>query len=232
MVSKTKRRRSARPSLNRERVLEAAMELADAGGIEALSMRKLGQALGVEAMSLYKHVADKDDLIYGLLDLVDAEIEVPTGDGDWRASVRRFAISAHDAMIRHRWSCALMLSTGPPRIRFARLRYMEGLLRTLRSAGISPDLTHHAYHAIESHIMGFTLWQVSIALQVADIPNLADVFFRQISAEEFPRTIEHGRQHLSGDAPTGREEFAFGLELILSGIERLLDEDAGRLPSG
>ncbi len=210
-----------RRPLSRERVLEAAMELADAGGIESVSMRKLGHALGVEAMSLYRHVANKEDLIYGLLDLVDAEIEVPDGNGEWKSDVRRFAISAHDAMIRHRWACALMLSTGPSRIRRARLTYMEGLLRTLRSAGFSPELTHHAYHAIESHIMGFTLWQVSISRHAAEIRKAIPMLFRQISDEEFPYTVEHGRQHLASNAPTGNEEFAFGLDLILDGIERM-----------
>lgn len=200
------------------------MELADENGIEAATMRKLGQALGVEAMSLYNHVANKDDLIYGLLDLVDAEIEVPTGAGDWKPAVRRFAISAHAAMIRHRWSCPLMLSTGPSKIRSARLAYTEGLLRTLREAGFSPELTHHTYHAIESHIMGFTLWQVSIARHVKDMKGTAETLFRQISPEEFPYTIEHGRQHFGGNAPTGREEFAFGLDVLLDGIERLRDQ--------
>ncbi|HEV3311917.1 MAG TPA: TetR/AcrR family transcriptional regulator C-terminal domain-containing protein [Chloroflexota bacterium] len=201
------------------------MELADNDGIEAVTMRKLGQTLGVEAMSLYNHVANKDDLIYGLLDLVDAEIEVPSGEGDWKPAVRRFAISAHAAMIRHRWSCPLMLSTGPTKIRTARLTYMEGLLGTLRGAGFAPELTHHAYHAIESHIMGFTLWQVSIAHQMKDIQSVARDMFRQISEDEFPYTIEHGKQHFSGEAPTGQEEFAFGLDVLLDGIERLRDEE-------
>ena len=197
------------------------MALADAEGIEAVTMRRLGETVGVEAMSLYRHVDNREDLIFGLLDMVDAEIEPPSDDVDWRLAVRGFAISAHNAMIRHRWSCPLMLSGDPTRVRVARLRYMEGLLRALRRAGFPPDLTHHAYHAIESHIMGFTLWQVSIALHVKDLPRLAKILFSKIDESEFPYTVEHGRQHMQPDAPTGNQEFEFGLDLLLDGLERL-----------
>jgi AcrR family transcriptional regulator len=203
--------------------------MADEGGIESLSMRKLGQRLSVEAMSIYNHVANKEDLIYGMLDMVDAEIEIPLPGDEWRNAVRRFAISAHDAMLGHRWSCALTLSTGPKRMRHARLQYMEGLLGTLRSDGFSPDMTHHAYQAIESNIMGFTLWQVSIAqhLTNAEAPNIAKLLFSQIPEDKFPFSIEHGRQHFSGSAPSGNEEFAFGLDLVLDGLERLRESGAG-----
>ncbi|HUP16880.1 MAG TPA: TetR family transcriptional regulator, partial [Acidimicrobiia bacterium] len=100
----------ARVPLTRERVLRAAMTLADKGGIESLSMRKLGLALGVEAMSLYNHVANKDEILDGIVDLVAGEVEVPATEGDWKAAVRQSAISTHEVLLRHPWACSLSVS--------------------------------------------------------------------------------------------------------------------------
>ena len=150
---------ATRTPLSRERVLRAAIDHADAGGIAALSMRKLAGELGVEAMSLYNHVANKDDLLAGIVELVASEIEDPSDAVDWKAAIHRSAMSAHAVLLRHRWAAGLTMrvtSLSP-----ARLRWHECVLRTLREAGFSADLTHHAYHALESHIMGFTLWPVS-----------------------------------------------------------------------
>ena len=149
-----------RAPLSRDRVLHAAVELADRDGIEGLSMRKLGQELGVEAMSLYNHVRNKDDLHDGIVEIVLGEVENPSPDGDWKEEMRRTAISAHEVFIRHRWACSLMMRV--PRVSPVRMEWMESLLRTLREAGFSADMTHHAYHALDSHITGFTLWQVSM----------------------------------------------------------------------
>src|ERR1700709_2707466 len=123
--------------LSRERILESALALADESGIEALTMRKLGQELGYEAMSLYNHVANKDDLLNGVLDLVLAEIEFPTAAGDWDADIRRGAVSVHDALQRHQWACPLLMVPG--RIRPARLQFMDALLARLREVGFSPE---------------------------------------------------------------------------------------------
>jgi AcrR family transcriptional regulator len=205
--------------LNRERVLLAAVRLADEGGFESLSMRRLGEELGVRAMSLYNHVANKDDLRDGIVDLVMEEIDVASG-GDWKEAIRRSALSAHDVLMHHRWACALMMkaSTVSP----ARLRWMEGVLGTLRRAGFSADLTHHAYHALDSHITGFTLWQVNLPFETKqELVDMADVFMRQIPVDEFPYVIEHANQHLAPSAPTGKTEFEFGLDLILDGLERM-----------
>src|SRR5436190_6616112 len=135
--------------LNRDRILRAALELADEGGIESISMRKLGQALGFEAMSLYNHVANKDDVLDGMLDLVLAETELPAGAGTWDAAVRGSAISVHDALRRHPWACGLLMSVG--HVRPARLRYMDSLLGRLRAAGFSAETTYHAYHVLDGH---------------------------------------------------------------------------------
>jgi len=205
-------------------VLRAALALADEGGIESLSMRKLGQELGVEAMSLYNHVANKDDIVDGITELVLAEIEVPSGGPDWKTEIRRTAISSHEAFQRHRWACSLMMHR--PRASPVRMRWMEAVLRTLREAGFSADMTHHAYHALDSHITGFTLWQVSMPFETkAELVDLAEGFLRQIPVEQYPYIIEHAEQHIAPASPDGATEFEFGLDLILDGLERLRETD-------
>ncbi len=211
-----------RTPLSRERVLRTALALADAGGIESLTMRKLGQELGVEAMSLYNHVANKDDIIDGIVAIVLAEIEVPSGEGDWKDEIRRTAISSHEVFLRHRWACSLMMHR--PSSGAGRMDWMEAVLRTLREAGFSADMTHHAYHALDSHITGFTLWQVNMPFETkAELVDLAERFLSKIPADEYPYVIEHAQQHLAPSSPDGATEFEFGLDLILDGLERLRD---------
>jgi AcrR family transcriptional regulator len=220
MARKPNPRPEPRVPLSRERVLRAAIELADDGGIEALSMRKLGQRLGVEAMSLYNHVANKDDLQDGIVELVLGEIELPPDAADWKEAMRRTAISSHETFIRHRWACSAMMRV--PRVSPLRLQWMEAVLRTLREAGFSADLTHHAYHALDSHITGFTLWQVSMPFDARDeLVDLAEDVLREIPTDEYPYFIEHAEQHLAPSSPDGKTEFEFGLDLILDGLETL-----------
>ena len=203
-------------------MLRAALALADDGGIESLSMRKLGQQLGVEAMSLYNHVANKDDIEDGIVEIVLGEIEVPSDGADWKAALRQTAISSHEVFVQHRWACSLLMRRA--RVSPARMRWMEAVLRTLREAGFSADMTHHAYHALDSHITGFTLWQVSMPFETKEeLVDLAEGFLREIPADEYPYVIEHAHQHLEPASPDGATEFEFGLELILDGLERLRD---------
>jgi AcrR family transcriptional regulator len=210
-----------RVPLSRERVLRAAVRLADEGGFESLTMRRLGQELGVQAMSLYNHVANKDDIRDGIVELVLGEIEIPSGP-DWKASLRRSAISAHDVLVRHPWASGVMHATA--RIIPARMQWMEAVLRTLREAGFSADMTHHAYHALDSHITGFTLWQVSFPFDTREeLAELAEGFLRQIPADEYPHVIEHAHQHLGEPDPGEPSEFEFGLDLLLDGLERIRD---------
>jgi len=123
--------------------------------MEALSMRRLAQELGVEAMSLYNHVANKGEILDGIVDLAVSEIELPSTEEDWDAAIRKCAISAHEAFLRHPWACSLVMSPGSTEIgHSARLRYIEWLLRRLREAGFSAELTYHAYHALDSHVLG------------------------------------------------------------------------------
>ena len=221
MATQTTSPPEPRVPLTRERVLQAALALADAGGIESLSMRKLGQELGVEAMSLYNHVANKDDLLGGIVDLVVGEIAVAADDKEWKAALRETAISSHEAFLRHRWACSLVMRAGAGP---ARMRWMECVLRTLRRAGFSAELTHHAYHALDSHITGFTLWQVSMPFSSREeMVDLAEGFLSEIPADEYPYVIEHAEQHIAPASPDGKTEFEFGLELILDGLERLRD---------
>lgn len=217
-----------RAPLSRERVLYAAMRLVDEGGIESLSMRKLGQALGVEAMSLYNHVANKDDILDGLVDLVISEFELPSAGEDWEASIRTCAISAHDALLRHRWACTLITSIS--KVNGARVRYIESLLRCFREAGFSPGETYHAYHTVDSHILGFTLWQLGHSMPSGG-PRITSreelVFFMArmgISAEDYPYLVEHGIQHLSEGSHKEESEYEFGLRLILEGLRRMRAE--------
>jgi AcrR family transcriptional regulator len=213
-----------RVPLSKERVLRAAVELADKDGIDALSMRRLAKELGVEAMSLYNHVANKDEILAGILEIVTSEVEDPvtSDDLDWKAAIRRSAISTHDTFLRHRWSCPLMMKTAA--MIPSRMRWMESLLRTLREAGFSPNLTHHAYHALESHITGFTLWQVNFPFTTREeLIDMADDFLREIPPDEYPYVIEHAQEHLDEPDPNEPTEFEFGLDLILDGLERMRD---------
>ena len=155
MAQRTKTRRP----LSRERILRAALDLADEGGVEAITMRKLGGLLGFEAMSLYNHVGGKDDVLDGILDLVLAETVPPSPDVAWDAAIRESALSVHAALTRHPWSCPLLMR----RVRPARMQYMDSLLGRLRTAGFSADATYSAYHVLDGHIFGFSNWDECVA---------------------------------------------------------------------
>ena len=221
-------RSRTRRALSRERVLEKAIALADKDGIEALSMRRLGQALGVEAMSLYNHVANKGELVGAMVDSVIERFELPEDERRWDVAIRRCAISAHDLLIEHPWACGLALVPSDVRvIGGPRVRYMEWLLRQLREAGFSADLAYSAYHTLDSHIFGFTLWQlghVKAARMLApegeeNVEKWAARLLEQLRPQ-YPYLAEHGDQHMSAGARDGRHEFEFGLDLILDGLKR------------
>jgi AcrR family transcriptional regulator len=202
-------------------VLRSAMSLADQGGIDSLTMRRLAQELGVEAMSLYYYVASKDDILNGIVDVVTNEIERPSDGADWKASLRASALSFRNALARHPWAANLMMSgTG---VGLARVRYMDAVLRRLREAGFSPELTHHAYHALDSHIMGSTLWAAAYTTMAKANPDLAETFLRKLPLSEYPDFAEHAQQHIRKSGPKDKSEFEFGLDLILDGLERMRD---------
>jgi AcrR family transcriptional regulator len=205
--------------LSRDRILRAALELVDDGGIDSLTMRKLGQALGFEAMSLYNHVANKDDVIDGILDLVLAEGELPSPSGDWDGAVRSSAVSVHAALRRHPWASAVVMAPG--RLRPARLRYMDSLLGRIREAGFSPETTYHAYHVLDGHIFGFSLWEASHSYSDADASEMMAAFERTITADEYPYLREHGEQHFAEGPHHDVSAFEFGLDLILDGLKKI-----------
>jgi AcrR family transcriptional regulator len=208
---------ASRAPLSRDRILETALELADDGGIEALSMRKLGQALGFEAMSLYNHVANKDDLIDGILETVMAEGELPLAEGDWHTAIRRSAVSVHAALRRHPWAVTLLMTRVPP----ARLRYMDALLGRLRGAGFSAATTYHAYHVLDGHIFGFSLWEAGHSFSDLDASEMKEMFDQAITPESFPHLREHGEQHFAEGPHHDVSAFEFGLDLILDGLKKI-----------
>jgi AcrR family transcriptional regulator len=212
----------ARRPLSRDRILQAALELVDEGGLDSLSMRKLGQALGFEAMSLYNHVANKDDLIDGILDLVLAEGEPPAPSDDWEAAIRESALSVHAALRRHPWAPALLMAPG--RIRPTRLRYMDSLLGRLREGGFSAEMTYHAYHVLDGHIFGFSLWEAAHTFSDEDASRMAASFDRLSPADEYPYLREHGEQHFAEGPHHDVSAFEFGLDLILEGLRRVRAE--------
>jgi len=208
-----------RTPLNRERVLRAAVALADDAGIESLSMRRLGQELGVEAMSLYNHVANKDDLLSGITDLVVSEIELPDGGNGWKSALRRHAISAHDVLVAHPWACRLALA--PDTVSLASVRRAEWMLQQLREGGFSPEVTYHAYHALDAHILGFTLWQLGHGIVDSEhLRELAAEFFSRFGPEEYPNLREHAEQHFAGFGHEGKGAYELVLDLILDGVEQ------------
>ena len=221
MVSKA-HDEEARTPLSRERVLKAAIALADADGIEALTMRRLAHALGVEAMSLYYHVANKDALLLGMLDIVVSEMRLPPTDQPWKPAIRESAICAHAVLVEHPWACRLLVSgtSGPAP---SRLRHMDAVLGCLRGGGFSPALTDHGLHALDSHIIGFTMWQLGFPFDTnEELQALADIFLKTLPVDELPHLAEHVRYHLRPPRDDDQSEFDFGLDLILDGLERLL----------
>ena len=215
MAGKTRTPPSARTTLNREQVLRAAIGLADESGIEALSMRRLGRALGVEAMSLYNHVAGKDDLLDGMVDLVWGEVTLPSADGDWKAAIRTTAVSAHQILLRHPWACHLVISRVLP----TRLRYIEAVLERLQKAGFPPRLTYYAYHAIDSHVIGFTMWHAGHSMSEDKRATLGATVLSAL-LDELPHLSQHTEQHRTGLGRDGPDEFVFALDFILAGLDR------------
>jgi AcrR family transcriptional regulator len=215
----SKRTYAGRPTLTRERVVDAGIAVADADGIDALTMRRLGRELGVEAMALYNHVGNKDDLLDGMLDRAAGEIELSGDDVDWRTFARRRATAAHAVLIRHRWLPAVWtsrISLGPNR-----MRYMDSALRNLREAGFPPELLDRAYHAVENHIVGHALQTIGFPLDNDQMQELGEPLLRSQPLADYPDLIAHIRHHL--DRAPEQDEFAFGLDLILDGLQRLRD---------
>jgi AcrR family transcriptional regulator len=218
MAAQTDPTAKHRARLSRERVLRAALALADESGIESLSMRKLGQELGVEAMSLYNHVASKDELLDGLVDLVLNEIEVPAIGSGWKPAMRRRAISAREVLARHPWAAAVIESRAKPGA--ATLRYHDSVLGILREAGFSIDMAAHAFSLLDSFIFGFGVQETSMPIGTPDeLAKVAEVFMRRLRDDQYPYLAEM-TEYAVKSGYNHSDEFEFGLDLILDGLER------------
>ena len=211
-----------REPLSRERVLRAAVLLADEDGLEALTMRELGLRLGVEAMSLYNHVAGKDDILDGMVDLVVSEIDLPSDTADWKEAMRRRAISAQSVFSRHPWASALVdsrESSGP-----ARLRYFDWVIGTLRRAGFTLEMAVRAFSVLDSYVYGFGRQQLNMSAGGDIEPaQMGEAFLRAIPADEYPYLREMVVEYAMTSGYDESADFDFGLDLILDGLQRLLD---------
>lgn len=212
-----------RERLTRHRVLGAAVALADAGGIDSLTMRKLGAQLGVEAMSLYNHVKNKDELLAGMVDHVFAELDLPDGKDGWRAAMRQRAFSLRAAMGRHPWAVGLMESRRTPGV--ATLRHHDAVLGVLRQAGFSVPLAAHAYAALDAYIYGFALTEKALPFEGhQQTAEVVEEILAAMPAGEYPHLTELAVKHvLTPDYDYGHE-YGFGLDLILDGLERALKD--------
>jgi AcrR family transcriptional regulator len=209
-----------RTPLTRERVLQAAVRRADEGGIESLSMRKLGQELGVEAMALYHHFANKDDLVDSMVDLVFGEIELPPTGGDWRTAMRQRAIAVRDALQRHRWAIGLMESRRRPGP--ANLRHHDAVIGSLRAGGYDIAMAAHAYSLLDSYIYGFALTKMNLPFETSDdVAEVAESMLEPFPADEYPYMVEILTDHVMKPGYDYGEEFEYGLDLILNGLERV-----------
>lgn len=211
--------RPKRQTLTRERVLRGALALADERGIDALSMRELGRHLGVDAMSLYNHVDDKDDLLNSIVDLVVGEIDLPEDNDDWAAAMRTRARSAQQVFARHPWASQLIdsrTSSGPER-----LRYLDWVIGTLRRAGFTVEVALHAYSALDSYVYGFARQQTNLSSDGSASPETAQQLMSQIPTDQFPHLTDVITRWIeAGYDPDA--DFDFGLTLILDSLARLL----------
>ena len=209
----------ARVPLSRERALATAIDLADAAGIEALTMRKLAQALGVEAMSLYHHVANKDDILDGMVDSVFAEIELPAADTDWTTAMRGRARSVRAALLRHRWAISIMETRRAPGP--ATLRHHDAMIRCCREAGFSVEMSAHAFSMLDSYIYGFVLQEVNLPFDDSDdLAQVLDSMVPEHFAEQYPHFAELTAEYVLRPGYSYADEFEFGLGLVLDALTR------------
>jgi AcrR family transcriptional regulator len=208
-----------RKPLSRARVLQAAVVLADEVGLEASSMRGLAQQLGVVPMALYKHVANKDELLDGMVDIVFSEIELPSGDLDWRSAMRRRAISTREALKRHSWAIGMMESRDPGP---ANLRNHNAVMGCLRKAGFPFEMAVHAYSVQDAYIYGFALQERDLAFETSDSAGEAARRRAQTidALDDYPYLMEIATK-LPGSGYDNAVQFAWGLDLILDALDRL-----------
>ncbi|AOW95038.1 AcrR family transcriptional regulator [Rhodococcus sp. WMMA185] len=219
-TEKSARRARPHSPLTLDAVLTAAVDLADRAGVSALSMRKLADHLGVEAMSLYHHVANKGAILDGMVDTVFAEIDLPESDGEWRTAMRERTISARAVLVRHPWAIGLMDSRGNPGP--ATLRHHDAVIGILRRGGFDIAGAAHAISLIDSYLYGFVLQELNLPFEgPGELEDVAETILDHMPADEFPYLTEMIVDHAMKPGYNYADEFEFGLDLILDGLEAL-----------
>jgi AcrR family transcriptional regulator len=217
---------TSRPRLSRERVLQGAVKVADTGGIASLTIRSLANELGVKPMSVYHHVANKDEILDGIVDIVFSEIELPVLGGDWQAEMRRRAASAREALRRHPWAIGLVESRTNPGP--ATLKHHDAVIGTLRQAGFSVVMTAHAYALIDAYVYGFALSEASLPINGPEtVPEVAEQMMEQFPAADYPHLVEFSMEHVMKPGYDYGEEFEYGLGVVLDGLARSLPDPGG-----
>jgi AcrR family transcriptional regulator len=208
--------------LNKERVLDAAIELADENGIESLTMRRLAETLGVEAMSLYYHVANKDVILDGMVDQAFSDVELSDTDAGWKLAMRDRAVSLRRVLSLHPWAIGLMQSRTNPGP--ALLHHHNSVIGTLRRAGFSVEVTAHAFSTLDAYIYGFVSQELSLPFDTSsseDTAAVAEVILEHFPTDAFPYLAELTIDHVMQPGYNYADVFLFGLDLILDGLERL-----------
>jgi AcrR family transcriptional regulator len=219
MTSRNKGGAARRIPLTRERVLQTAIQLADQGGIASLSMRKLGQELGVEAMAFYHHFANKDEVLDGIVDLVFSEVDLPVAGADWKTAMRDRAIAVRDALARHRWAIGLMESRRNPGP--ANLRHHDAVIGVLRAGGFDMAMAAHAYSLLDSYIYGFALTKMNLPFGTGEeVADVAQAMLEPFAPDEYPNLVAFITEHAMKPGYDYGEEFEYGLALVIDGLER------------
>ncbi len=212
-----------RHPLSRDRVLRAAVALADRDGLDSLTMRRLGRELGVEAMSLYKHVSNKDAILDGIVDLVVAEIEIPTAGSDWKTAMRERAVSARQVLRRHPWAIGLFEARGfvGPTV----LRYLDAIIASLRAGGFSVEAAAHAFWVLDSYVYGHVIQEVSLPIDSSnEFGEATQTTLEHLQNDEHPHLAELATLQATTSAFDYDTEFEFGLNLLLNALDGLRTE--------
>src|SRR3954447_9176347 len=210
-----------RPRLSRQRVLQGALSVADSGGLGSLTIRSLAAELGVKPMSVYYHVASKDEILAALVDILFSEISLPVPGRDWRSELQKRAHSAREVLTRHRWAIGLLESRTNPGP--ANLRHHDTVLATLRAAGFSNEMTAHAYALIDSYVYGFALQEAALPFKGPEsVGDVTGPIIKQMAEGEYPHLVEMATSYYMQPGYDFADEFHFGLDLILDGLEESL----------
>ena len=214
MVGRASESTPERAPLSRERVLDRAMAIADAGGIGSLTIRSLAQELGVKPMSVYHYVANKDEIIDGIVDRVYGEMELPSAEGDWRAEMHRRCTSAREVLGRHPWAIPLLQSRTAPGP--ATLHHHEAVIACLRGSGLSLEMTAHALALIDSYVFGFALSEAALPIHGPEsVPEIAEAIMQRFATGAYPHLLEFSTEHVMKPGYDFGEEFEFGLGVVL-----------------